>query len=313
MSHLEPMSMAMSPPTPRYPKLPLGRAISLSYSTYFRHFIDALRTSWVWFLTVGLLTGFAGWQQWSWMSAVLTKGVPSRTQPALPFETGLLLNLDHALALFAGVSIAVAWHRLMILGERPGLSAGNVATGNLWRYIGIGLVFILITILPIVLIAVPMFYIFRSAEVGGTPPPAGFFALILTIFVLSWFTMAAVLRLSLLLPARAVGNVSLTFKQTWNRTRGNTWRMIFGIAACTVPPLLLAQIGYLLTIGFALSARLGGEDFAAQMTVYSVVFVIYYLLILPIGIGFLSHAYRHFFQAGVEPAEGGVPRTQRSA
>ena len=46
----------------------------------------------------------------------------------------------------------------------------------------------------------------------------------------------------------------------------------------------------------------GGEDFAARMTAVSTVFAVYYLLILPIGIGFLSHAYRHFFQAPLEPA-----------
>jgi hypothetical protein len=28
---------------------------------------------------------------------------------------------------------------------------------------------------------------------------------------------------------------------------------------------------------------------------------VYYLLVLPIGIGFLSHAYRHFFQAPLQP------------
>jgi hypothetical protein len=39
------------------------------------------------------------------------------------------------------------------------------------------------------------------------------------------------------------------------------------------------------------------------MTALSTIFNIYYLLMLPIGIGFLSHAYRHFFQAPLELAE----------
>src|SRR5258707_15185540 len=108
MSHLEPMSMAMGSPTPLYPKLPLWHTIGLSYSTYFYHFVDALRTSWVWFLAVGLLTGLASWQQWSWMAAVLARDAASRTLPVRPPETELLLDLDHALLLFAGVSIAVA-------------------------------------------------------------------------------------------------------------------------------------------------------------------------------------------------------------
>jgi hypothetical protein len=302
MSHLEPMSETAHSPAPPYPKLPLWRTIGLSYSTYFHHFTDALRTSWIWFVAVGLLTGLASLQQWSWIAAVLERGAPSRTLPAQPFETALLFDLAYALLLFAGVSIAVAWHRLMIQGERPGLSASNIATGNLWRYIGIALVFMLITILPLLLIAVPVLYLIPSSQAAGTAPPSGFGALILATVLLSMFAAAAVLRLSLLLPARAVGNISLTFKQAWNRTRGNTWRMIWGIFFCTVPPLLLAQVGFFLTVGFSLAARRSGEDLVAQMTANSVVFVIYYLLIVPIGIGFLSHAYRYFFQGGIEAA-----------
>jgi hypothetical protein len=303
MSHLE-------------PKLPLRRTIRLAYATYFQHFIDALRTSWLWLVVVGALTGFASWQQWSWMATLMgraPRGMPPRTltQPSEPIEAVLLMNLDHVLVLFAGVSIAVTWHRLIILGEQPGFSASNVTSKNLWRYIGVGLAIILVMALPLALIVVPMIYFIPKP--GGTPPPTWFFALIPVFMLLYCVGMAMMLRLSLLLPARAIGDLDLTFKQTWNRSRGNTWRMFWGIAASTFPALLLAQIVYLATIGFPIPTTFGSEDFAARMTANSVVFVVYYLLILPIGIGFLSHAYRHFFQAGIEAAEGGVPRTQRSA
>ncbi|QDW39360.1 hypothetical protein FFI89_020720 [Bradyrhizobium sp. KBS0727] len=40
------------------------------------------------------------------------------------------------------------------------------------------------------------------------------------------------------------------------------------------------------------------------MTAAGTVFSVYYLLIVPIGIGFLSHAYRHFFQAPLELPSG---------
>jgi hypothetical protein len=39
------------------------------------------------------------------------------------------------------------------------------------------------------------------------------------------------------------------------------------------------------------------------MTTVSTITTVYYLLIVPIGIGFLSHAYRHFFQGGLQPTE----------
>ncbi len=49
---------------------------------------------------------------------------------------------------FAGVSIAVAWHRRIILGEQPGFSGSNVATKSLWRYDGVGFAIGLIAFLP---------------------------------------------------------------------------------------------------------------------------------------------------------------------
>jgi len=48
---------------------------------------------------------------------------------------------------------------------------------------------------------------------------------------------------------------------------------------------------------------IGSDDFVAKMTAMSTIFTVYYLLIVPIGIGFLSHAYRHFFQAPLQLPE----------
>jgi hypothetical protein len=117
--------------------------------------------------------------------------------------------------------------------------------------------------------------------------------LIPVILLLSLAAFAVMLRLSLLLPARAVGDLGLTFKETWNRTRGNTWRIFWGIAACTMLPMLAAQIALL---GFLMPGIFAGEAFVGRMAVTSTIFIVYYLLILPIGIGFLSHSYWHFFK-----------------
>lgn len=291
------MSMSVHPQGVPYPKLPLWSTIGLSYSTYFRHFIDALSASWLWLVLVTPLTAVASWQQWSWMSAAIAgakRGMPLQTL-TFPLEGLVLSYVDYFLILLASVSIAVAWHRLMILGDHPGFSGDNVATRNLWRYIGIGLVIFLIFFLPAV-IMFPMFYLFFPSP-GAGPPHEPFFVLILALMVLDIFATAVTLRLSLLLPARAVGDWRLTFEQTWNRTRGNAWRLFWGVAFTTVPPLLLGDIAVLFAGGGPPNPlKFLNEDLAAQMTANSCVFVIYYLLILPIGIGFLSHAYRHFFK-----------------
>jgi hypothetical protein len=293
------MSLAEGPPDLAYPKLPFWHTVGLSYSTYFRDFIDALRASWLWLILTAGFAGFAGWQQWSWMATAVAKlqpGVP----PQMPKSTemSVLLDVVNILLLFAGVSIAVAWHRLMILNERPGFSGSNVATGNLWRYIGVAIAIFLIGWLPAAVVMFPALF-FLSTAAGSQPSP-GYFLVILPILVLYAVGIAITLRLSLLLPARAVGDVSLTIKQAWRRSRGNTWRLFWGLLLTTIPPWLLAEIGFVMVVGVPGPANFAGEDFVANMTVASTVFSIYYLLIVPIGIGFLSHSYRHFCQAPLE-------------
>jgi hypothetical protein len=284
-------------------KLPLRDTISLSYSTYFHHFIDALRASWLWMAVVATITGVASWRQWSWFGTVMAEVKPGALPLAMnhmPYPPGIaaLAGLDDILLGLAGVSIAVAWHRLLILGEHPSFSGSNVATRDLWRYIGIGLAIVLIVMLPIMTIVFPAFYfILPLQHAAPGSPPAALFLLIPLFFVLYFVGIAVILRLILLLPARAAGDLSLTFRQTWDRTRGNTWRLFWGLVATTVPPFLLAEIAFVLIGGLPNPAMFAGKDFATRMTATSTIFVVYYLLMLPVGIGFLSHAYRHFVRA----------------
>jgi hypothetical protein len=297
------MSLAEGTPDLPYPKLPFWDTVSLAYSTYFRHFIDALRASWLWLIAAAALTAFASWQQWSWMAtamANLKPGLPP--QMPKPTEMAVLLSLDNIVLLLAGVSIAVAWHRRLILGEHPGISGANVGTRSLWRYIGVGLAICLLVILPAAVIVAPMVYFLLPFKAGGGPTLPGFFLLILVFLLLYIVGAAIVLRLSLLLPARAVDDLSLTFKQTWNRTHGNTWRIFWGLVACIAPPSLVVQIAILAGIGLPNPSTFASEAFAERMTIFSTIFIVYYLLVLPIVIGFLSHAYRHFFQADMEAA-----------
>jgi hypothetical protein len=290
------MSLAIDPQGAANPKLPLWDTICLSYSTYFHNFQDVLRITWLWLVVAALLTGTANWLEFPRMAEImadLKQGMPAQMPPHLaspPIETILLGYAATLVLLVAGLSTAVAWHRRIILSEHPGFSGSNVATKNLWRYAGMGLAIFLIVGLPLLVVIVPMFLLLAPVARGGSP---GFTILIPVIFfLLALVALTVALRLSLLLPARAVGDLGLTFKETWNRTRGNTWRILWGIAACTLPSMLAAQIALLV---FLSPDMFADQAFVGRMTVASTIFILYYLLILPIGIGFLSHAYWHFF------------------
>ena len=279
------MTHAESPLDQPYPQLPFWRTVGLSYSTYFHHLIDALRASWLWLVVVGALPVLASWQQWSGIGEV-TANIAAGELPPMPISAGSVVfySGEYILLSLASVSIAVAWHRLMILNEQPGFSGCNVTTRSLWRYLATASALFLILFLPLAAIMPPTFYFHQLAS-----GPSQEFSVLRLVgcVVVNMLAIAVILRLALLLPAQAIGDIGLTFKQTWNRTRGNTWRLFWGMVITGVPPGLVLQMVFLFFIRLSPTGE-AFEDVIAIMTS---------LLFLPIWIGFLSHAYRHFFQA----------------
>jgi hypothetical protein len=282
-----------------HPSLPVWATVRRAYSSYSRHFVDALRATWLWLIVVAPLSGISNWQQWSLAGTManLKPGAPAEITKSTAMVA--LSSLNSILFLLAGVSIAVAWHRLMILDERPGISGRNVATKALWHYIAVALALGLIAFLPAA--AVTLYLLWPLT--GSASPPPGFPPAMLLVGLLYVAGVATGLRLMLLLPARAIGNSSLSFSQAWNRTRGNIWRLFWGLWFTTVPPLLGIQIAFLIVVGFPRPSATINDDFVMRMSALSTIIMICYLLLLPIGIGFLSLAYRHFFESPIELAE----------
>jgi hypothetical protein len=281
-------------------KLPFWQTISLSYSFYFRHLGDALRISWLWLLIFMPLTGATNWLQMSWFAEAIPNMKPGKPPlpPAMPIAMTILGNASALVMFLAGCSIAVAWHRLVLLGEHPGLSGGNIFSRNVWRYVGMGLAILLIAGLPaFAVIASVSLWALPHAMDGGAPEmnaaksnPAIF--ILIPIAYLA--ACIIVTRLCLLLPARAVGDTRLTFKEMWGLTRGNAWRIFWGIAACSLPPLLVAEIAMLILIVPPNPANLASGAMSGSWIVIGAIFSGYYLITLPIFIGFLSHAFLHF-------------------
>ena len=191
-----------------FPKLPLWETIWLAYSTTFRNFRDVLRISWIWLVVSALVSGTVTWLQMSRMAvfiADMKRGVPTQ-QVSMPIETIALGYLGNLFFALAGISIAVAWHRRLILGENVAFCGSNIASKVLWRYAGVGIAIILIAAVPVVGIGLPIF--FWPVAMGGefAPPDRWLLAL---LFLLNLVAIAIMLRLSLLLPASAVGNTDL--------------------------------------------------------------------------------------------------------
>ena len=59
--------------------------------------------------------------------------------------------------------------------------------------------------------------------------------------------------------------------------------------------MLAAQVVILLVV-IGSPVMLADHALAVQSAAIGTISMVYHLLVLPIGIGFLSHAYRHFFR-----------------
>jgi hypothetical protein len=262
-------------------KLPLWQTIQLSYASYLEHFGDGLRIAALWLPPVAILAAIGGFMQ-----AVLLAELSANPRPQIDASQPMhLLMLGYALNFLlsvAAISSAVAWHRLLVLKEQPTLSSGrNIATRAFWRYIGVALLLALLAAIPPAIVLVPMAMLDLLPAAGSAPPVE--IAVIALAYMVS---IALILRLSLLLPARATGNLALSLKGAWQRTRGNLWRLFFGIVACALPPFLLVKI-----IFIALTIVPFGDGLY-QWAAASTVALCCWLLLWPIWIGFLSHAYR---------------------
>lgn len=271
------MSLAATA-APRPVKLPLGTTIRLAYATFFDGINEVLRISWVWLVACALLSAMSNWLKISHAVEILRRGI---VVVGTPLESWVVDFAFLAAFLLAGVSIAVAWHRVLILHETPPPSGSNIASGRVWRYLGMALLITLLASIPGLAVIVLVFL----TSWGG---------LVIGVFVILVLAMLIGGRLSMLLPSHAVDDHPLTLTEAWQLTRGNSWRLFWGYLACTVPPVVLAQLIFLFVIGLPNATKASDPAFVIEMAAIGTVYTLYYILIMPLAVGFLSHAYRHF-------------------
>lgn len=291
------MSLANDPPQLPYPKLPFSSTVRLSYSSYFRNLADLLRVAWPALLLVTAVTSMTKWQQGP--EAFQDIIAPPSFWAVSTWLKALVL-IDTTLTIVVAASIAVTWHRMIILKEPPRLIGRNVATINFWRYVVVSLVLGAFVLVPVMWSLLPIGYILPASLIANMNIHSESTFLALTLGLLAAYCVSAVIiaRLCLLLPASAVDRGKWPIREAWERTRGNVWRLFWGLVFATLPLHLAARFTFDRLIGSAIFAREENlaADFMLTMIGSDVLVAIVDLLILPISIGFLSYAYQHFFE-----------------
>lgn len=167
-------------------------------------------------------------------------GVPP--SPAF-FLTAVLLPVVGFLAF---CSTAVAWHRLILLGEQPPAIYVGLG-GPVMRYLGRCLLIALVA-LPIILLCAMLLLplvAFRLVEMLPAPPspftpPSLGHILVLSIVNLVVLLPALLVtsRLVISLPGIAIGR-PMTLSEAWQSTAGNTGRLLGGTLLVCAPPYVI--------------------------------------------------------------------------
>ncbi|MGJ4950552.1 hypothetical protein [Bradyrhizobium sp. HKCCYLS20291] len=269
------------------PRLPPWPTIRRSYARYAVGFGAILRIAWPWLVLGALLPAPA--------MALRMAGLLG------PVGTTAITVMAQLVVVLAGFSIAVAWHRYLILDQAPAASLGNFLTSHFWRFTAVAVLIGLMVWLPMWL---PLLLsdLLPDPSFAGPMTQAGLIALALPALLVRLAIFALLCRLCLAMPASAIGADGLGLSASWHATRGNLLRLMLCVAACVLLPC--AVFGRVQTMIYrAILIQDSAPVLPSTQTLLLLqgTINVVQLLIVPLAAGFLSIAY---LQLG--PARGNV-------
>lgn len=263
-------------------KLPLWRTIGQSYAVWFKNLPELVRIAWVWLLIMTPIIGLFMWWQVPAMMELMLNARAGRPDPN-PGMSALTQALNLIILMPVLSSIAVAWHRLLLRDEQ--------VSGPYLRFdalvIGYAVLLLLISLLPSVPQYLGQVYLALTQPPGATQINAGAIAVSTFGSILTIIGLFVACRLFMVLPAKALGR-DISFGTAWAATRKNTWRLFWGYMFCLLPLALIGGgVGYWLVLSQPDRAVLAG---------FWTVLTLLWALFGMVSVGFLSLAYRHFFE-----------------
>lgn len=212
-------------------KLPAGTCIEHAIRSVRNNIAYAFRISWPWY-TVVLLASLCA----SVLLETLTGGdLENNPGPAVPIYIVLgLINL------VSFASIAVNWHRYILLDEVPRGSELFRMDDKTWRYLGNLILIMLIMIGIVIAILVPVFVLAAFSE---SLRFLGFIG----VLVGYGFAVIVLYRLSVKLPAIALGRRDFRMRDAWAVTRDNKLSIFF-VALLQFLLALLILVAFVLVV-----------------------------------------------------------------
>jgi hypothetical protein len=263
-------------------KLPLWRTIGESFAAWFQNLPELFRIAWIWLLVMAPIIFLFMWWQAPAMMEMMQNARAGRPDPN-PGMTLLTQALNGLILMPILSSIAVAWHRLLLRGEH--------VSGSYFRLdsvvIGYAVLLFVLALFPSVPSYLGQIYVAMTQRPGAFEIDAGALVVSSLCSIVALVVLIFACRLFMVLPAKALGR-EISFGEAWAATRKNTWRLFWGYMICLLPLAVIAG-GFGFWLMFAQPSRVVTASF---WTVLTLLWAVYGM----VGVGFLSLAYRFFFE-----------------
>jgi hypothetical protein len=232
-------------------KLPVFKAMGHAIRSTTDNIGFAFHISWPWMLM--LLPLNVATNLYLVLNRLENAGEPNPAMLGKYFEVAAPLLLA---SIIAYASIAVNWHRYVLRDEIPRGWQRLRIDSLTWRYIGNFILIFLVLVacaIPVAL-AFALIGFLANALFGGEMATVLLVPLALALYA---FAFVGVYRLSIKLPAVALGRSDFSMGDAWRATKGNSWRLL-GILILFVLCILLIAAGmFAITYLFGLLGTVG--------------------------------------------------------
>ena len=205
----------------------------------------------------------------------------------------------------------IFWYRYMLLGPGEALKFGFGAfNGMVWRSLGYGLAVLIpaILLLIVVIFLVSLIVGVAVGLLSAIMGEAAFFIAMPLMLVAYAVPLAFLARLSFCFPAIALGE-SLSFRESWARTKGSAWRMAGAFALASLAPFLFVYaLQFAAVYGLFGLNMLQPENTAAVLELWWIGFILSPLYYLPVALCFslVAIAYRDLTGTGAVELPAGA-------
>lgn len=261
-------------------KLPVIAIVKEAFQGAFFHFNDMVRIVWLPTLLYLMINVY----------------ISHQTSGAL--EPSIFLIVAFIASTFLWAMMAVAWHRRILTGETP--------TDLIYFKFGRREArFVLVTIMLTILFLPGISFLvmsmgltaqdFQNMMAGGEPTinpenVSGSFLLLgyVLLFLASYFSI----RLSLLLPAVAIGE-NVNAGQILNMSKGNFWRLLGAVLLCGLVVVIALNLISALVASLMVAMGVDSEGIKSVITIVASLLSIFALVV---NVAVLSISYRHLSQ-----------------